>query len=146
MSSPLMIKNFPRRIKEPLIQIARNKSEESGRRISLTEIVTLACNAYVEQVRVDRPHLLRAAVFTFSGDHDLILDSIRQGCTGIAEIVIYVNRARHDPLSEDAVEFFIQDLINARQIESIPQGKAGKEESHGNAPKMIFALRGERRR
>jgi hypothetical protein len=143
-NSSLMIKNFPERIKSPLIQIARNKSEESGRRITLTEIVKLACNAYVEQVRVDRPHLLRAAVFTRSADHDLILDSIQQGCTGVAEIAGYVNRARHEALSDDAIAFLIEDLVNARQVESIAQGKAGHEKLHGNAPKMIFRLR-ERR-
>lgn len=133
----LTLKDFPHRIKVPLTQIARGLSLEQGREVSVSELVIHACNALVERYRADRPNFLRAAVFTFTREHALIMEAIEQGCADNEQVTTYVNRALHKHLDADAINFLIEDLIGARKLKRVAQGKAGGE-AHGNVAQTIL--------
>lgn len=133
----LTIKQFPARVKTPLTQIASLLTAEYGRHVSLAEVVINACNAYVERIKVERPDALRAAVFTRTRDHSLIVEAVEQGCGNVEQVTIYVNRAREAHLATDAIQFLVEDLLGARVLKAVPQGKAGGE-AHGNVQPTIL--------
>lgn len=133
----LIIKTFPARVKTPLLQIASGLSAEYGRHVSLSEVVVNACNAYVERIKVERSELLRAAVFTRTRDHALIVEAVEQGCANVEQVTIYINRARHEHLATDAIQFLVEDLLAARVLKEVAQGKAGGS-AHGNCPQTIL--------
>lgn len=137
-TNALVIKGFPPRIKEPLELMASRLSAEYNRRVSVTELVINACNAYIEKIRADTPELLKPARFTRTRDHDLILEAVAQGLSDVDQITGYVNRARRSPMPADGVEFLLEDLIGARLVKRLPQAKPGKSEAPGNVQVMLY--------
>lgn len=138
----LEVRKFPGKLKDSIGQISRGMSRDFGREVSVAEVVINAINAYVEQFKVEKPEYFRAAIFTRTRDHNLIVEAVSQGCADVEQVCLFVNRARHAPLGEDAVIFLIEDLLGARVLKKVPQGKSGGD-AHGNVQKTILVKVGK---